>query len=76
MIFYSESSSLVLPGYQSCLRLVEGEKYRTLDQREEMSKIQCKVSIRVMRASPTLYEMADLKSFISLLPSSANTAGR
>lgn len=40
MIFCSESSSLVLPGYQSCLRSVEGEKYR----------------IRVMRASPTLYE--------------------
>ena len=48
--FFARNSSLVLPRYQPCLRLMGAEKYRTSDQREEMSEIQCKVS---MRASPT-----------------------
>ena len=37
--FFARDSSLVLPSYQPCLCLMGTVKYRTSDQREEMSKI-------------------------------------
>ena len=58
--FFAWNSSLVLPGCQPCLRLMGAEKYRTSDQREEISEIQCKVSMHALTALLTLYKSSAL----------------
>ena len=42
------------------MRLIGAEKNRTSDQREEMSKIQCKLSMRTLTALPTLFKSPGL----------------
>ena len=58
--FFAWNSSLVLPGCQPCLRLMGAEKYRTSDQREEISEIQWKVAMHALTALLTLYKSSAL----------------